>query len=73
MTLEEQFKAARDITPHCGMKTVVRDGKTVNIPLLYDGPDALFISEDQGEVIDEDGSRWLVGTQGGEIVKWRIA
>lgn len=67
------FKAARDITPAFGVLTTVRDGKTVSIPMLdrYEG--ALFIAEDQGTYFDVDGSEWLVGTQGGQIVKRRRA
>lgn len=73
MSLEEQLKTARDITPAFGVMTFVRDGKTVNVPLLDDCGGALFIADDQGEVLDGDGSRWLVGTwSDGQVVKRRI-
>jgi hypothetical protein len=48
MTLEDQFKAARDISPRFGFMSVVRDGKTVNIPLLEGRAGALLVSDDQG-------------------------
>ena len=72
MTLQEQFAAARDITPAFGVLTVVHDGKTVQAPMLDRCDGALFIAEDQGEVIAADGSTWLVGTQNGALVKRRV-
>jgi hypothetical protein len=73
MTLEDQFKAARDISPRFGFMSVVRDGKTVNIPLLEGRAGALLVSDDQGTYIDPDGGEWLIGTQNGELVKRRLA
>lgn len=72
MTLEEQFHAARDITPGFGYISVTQaDGKTVCMPCPQGEVGALFVAEDQGTYMDEDGSKWLVGTQRGELVKRR--
>ena len=67
-----EFEMARDITPRFGMMTVLRDGKSVNIPLLEGEPGALLISEEQGTYLAADGSEWLIGTQNGELVKRRF-
>jgi hypothetical protein len=73
MTLEEQFKVARDITPHFGFITVLQHDKTINIPLLEGKAGALFVSDDQCTYIDPEGGEWLVGTRDGHPVKRRFA
>jgi hypothetical protein len=72
MTLEEQFKAARDVSPRIGCKIEVIDGKTVRIPILEASPIAIFMAEDQGSYIDSVGDEWKIGMHKGELVKSRL-
>lgn len=72
MTLKEQFRIARDITPAWGSVTVEIEGRKVEYPVLG-ACEAMHICEGQGTHIDLDGTGWLIGTtSSGEIVKRRL-
>lgn len=59
---QEQFDAAIDITPGLTVKTMVFDGKTLDVTLSWD-TDGLRLAHGQAKYVDYQGREWLVGAQ----------